>query len=78
MIEQFLNNLPNNKIVNKKNRLSFDFSDCTTPQNECCTASWIIPTKETPAEIRVLYDALLVQNKTPEKLRSYYKKGWVI
>ena len=30
--------------------------------------------KEIPAEIRVLYDALLVQEKIPEKLRVYYTK----
>jgi len=34
----------------------------------------IIPIKEIPAEIRVLYGALMVQNKTPEKLRFYYRK----
>jgi len=33
-----------------------------------------IPMKETPAEIRVLYNALLVQKKIPEKSRFYYKK----
>ena len=30
--------------------------------------------KEIPAEIRVFYDALLVQKKIPEKPRFYYKK----
>jgi len=30
--------------------------------------------KEIPAEIRVLYDALLVQKKIPEKSRFYYMK----
>ena len=30
--------------------------------------------KEIPAEIRVLYDALLVQEKIPEKSRFYYTK----
>ena len=30
--------------------------------------------KEIPAEIRVLYDALLVQKKIPEKSRFYYTK----
>ena len=30
--------------------------------------------KEIPAEIRVLYNALLVQKKTPKKSRFYYRK----
>lgn len=69
-----MNNLPITKIINKKNRLFFDFSNCITPQNECYPDNWIIPMKEISAEIRVLYDAMLVQNKTPEKIRFYYKK----
>ncbi len=44
------------------------------PQIECYVESWIIAMKESPAEIRVLYDALLAQNKTPQKLCFYYKK----
>ena len=62
MIEQFLCNLPGKKSVDKKSRLFCDFPNCITPM------------KEIPAEIRVLYDALLVQKKIPEKSRFYYKK----
>jgi len=71
VIEQFLRNFSNKKVVDYKNRLFCDFPNCITPQIGCCRVNWIIPMKETPAEIRVLYDALLVQKKIPEKWRFY-------
>ena len=72
MIEQFLYNFSNKKIVDKKNRLFFNFPGCITPQIECYRAIGITPMKEIPAEIRVLYDALLVRKKIPKKSRFYY------
>ena len=74
MIEQFLCNFPDKKIIDNKNGLFYDLSSCITPQIECYRESCIIPMKEIPAEIRVLYDALLVQEKIPEKSRFYYTK----
>ena len=74
MIEQFLCNLPDKKIVDKKNRLFYKLSNCITLQIECYRVSWIIPMKEIPAEIRVPYDALLVQKKIAKKSRFYYTK----
>ena len=61
MIEQFLRNLPDKKTVDKKNWLFFDFFSCITPQIEYYIENWVIPMKEIPAEIRVLYDALLIK-----------------
>ena len=49
-------------------------SGCITPQSECYAVGWIIPMREIPVEIRVVYDALLFQKEIPEKVRSYYKK----
>jgi len=57
VIEQFLCNFPNKKVVDCKNRVFIDFSNCITPQIECYIENWIIPMKEIPA--KVLYDALL-------------------
>ncbi len=74
MIEQFLYNFSNKKIVDKKNRLFYTFPNCITPQSECYRVNGITPMKEIPAEIRVLYDALLVQKKIPKKSRFYYTK----
>ena len=74
MIELFLCNISDKKIVNKKNRLFYNLSNCITLQIEHYRVNWIIPMKEIPAEIRVIYDALMVQNKTPEKLHFYYRK----
>jgi len=74
VIEQFLYNFSNKKIVDKKNRLFYSFPSCITPQIECYRVNSITPMKEIPAEIRVLYDALLAQKKIPEKSRFYYTK----
>jgi len=74
VIEQFLCNFPDKKSIANKNGLFYNFSSCITPQIECYRANGITPMKEIPAEIRVLYDALLVQKKIPEKSRFYYKK----
>jgi len=74
VIEQFLYNFSNKKIVDKKNRLFHTFPNCITPQIECYRAIGITPMKEIPAEIRVLYDALLVRKKIPKKSRFYYTK----
>ncbi len=74
MIEQFLCNLSDKKIGDKKNRRFYNLSSCITPQIECYRENCIIPMKEIPAEIRVLYDALLVQKKIPETARFYYTK----
>jgi len=72
VIEQFLYKFSNKKIVDTKNRLVFNFPICITPQIECYSANGITPIKEIPAEIRVLYDALLVRKKIPKKSRFYY------
>ena len=74
MIEQFLCNLPDKKTVDKKNRLFYAFSICITPQIECYRVNWIIPMKEIPAEIRVLYDALLIKKTATERYQFYYRK----
>jgi len=74
VIEQFLCNFFNKKVVDFKNRLFIDFSICITPQIECYRVNCITPMKEISAKIRELYDALLVQKKIPEKSRFYYMK----
>ena len=74
VIEQFLCSLPDKKFIDKKNGLFHKFSNCITPQFECYRVNCITPMKEITAEIRVLYDVLLVQKKIPDKSRFYYKK----
>ena len=62
MIEQFLYNIPNKKIIGNKNHLFYDLPN------------WIIPMQEIPIEIIVLYDAQLVQKEISKKFCFYYKK----
>ena len=74
MIEQFLCNLCDKKSVAYKNRLFIDFSSCITPQIKYYIENWVIPMKEIPAEIRVLYDALLIKKMATERYHFYYRK----